>query len=504
MRHLGMCDLQKVRKRRVEFTLQDLQAFAAWSRDFNPLHLSEKYSRTTSFGEPIVHGILGVIRALFFLPPPSRHRIQALDIQFLGPLFTGISYSAEVEEDLHEVRLQDGEKCLLRIRLQYADTGLTHPWKPQTAHLKVPKVVTEPKVWNLGQLSSGMTFKGVWSADWGSSASIFSAAGDIWSTLTEQDERVLNALLWASFFVGMESPGRDALFSKVCLKILDTNAGKLEQDFESLSYEATLDSIDSRFGLLRFSSLLPFAEIQLEAFLRKTVSPFEPAKLLSILPSSKQLEGKVALVIGASRGFGAGLSACLASQGCTVWASYHKSETEMQNLVKACAGFPGKIIPIQGDASLASWCREAKNSVQRDSGKLDFLFCNATTSLQRTAGFVPTNVALVDQPLSHFGRLLDESGGICVLTSSTAVSESDSDQPHYVAAKRAQEARVESALLEYPRIRALVLRPDRMETDLTNSPLGHIGARSPLEVAVSVVSRLLDPMLDRLEVRENF
>jgi 3-hydroxybutyryl-CoA dehydratase len=36
----------------------DIEAFAAVSGDFNPLHLDDAYARTTTFGERIAHGML--------------------------------------------------------------------------------------------------------------------------------------------------------------------------------------------------------------------------------------------------------------------------------------------------------------------------------------------------------------------------------------------------------------------------------------------------------------
>src|SRR5258706_7485373 len=36
----------------------DIEAFAAVSGDFNPVHMDDAYARTTTFGGPIAHGML--------------------------------------------------------------------------------------------------------------------------------------------------------------------------------------------------------------------------------------------------------------------------------------------------------------------------------------------------------------------------------------------------------------------------------------------------------------
>ena len=39
-------------------TAEDVQGFAALSGDFNPLHLDAEFARKTTFGRPVVHGML--------------------------------------------------------------------------------------------------------------------------------------------------------------------------------------------------------------------------------------------------------------------------------------------------------------------------------------------------------------------------------------------------------------------------------------------------------------
>ena len=65
--------------------------------------------------------------------------------------------------------------------------------------------------------------------------------------------------------------------------------------------------------------------------------------------------------------------------------------------------------------------------------------------------------------------------------------------PHYVAAKQAVEALARVASLQYPRIGTLIVRPAKLATALTNTPMGRLGATSPARFANRIAARLEEP-----------
>jgi hypothetical protein len=50
------------------------------------------------------------------------------------------------------------------------------------------------------------------------------------------------------------------------------------------------------------------------------------------------------------------------------------------------------------------------------------------------------------------------------------------------------------ASLQYPRVRTLIVRPPKLLTAMTNTPLGRLGAASPQVFANRIASRLEGPL----------
>jgi NAD(P)-dependent dehydrogenase (short-subunit alcohol dehydrogenase family) len=96
-------------------------------------------------------------------------------------------------------------------------------------------------------------------------------------------------------------------------------------------------------------------------------------------------------------------------------------------------------------------------------------------------------------PLCAFLPLLNESKGCSVIVSSVAVEKPVRDWPHYVAAKNAVEGLGLVAPLQYPDTGCLIIRPDKLLTDMTNTPMGRQNAKSPLAFATQICRALEAP-----------
>jgi acyl dehydratase len=82
-------------------TEADVASFAGLTGDFNPLHMDHNYARTTPFGRPIVHGLLGLslVAGLGSNSPTmcTAAFVRISDWRFLQPIYFGDTVHVETE-----------------------------------------------------------------------------------------------------------------------------------------------------------------------------------------------------------------------------------------------------------------------------------------------------------------------------------------------------------------------------------------------------------------------
>src|SRR5229473_6733621 len=92
---------------------------------------------------------------------------------------------------------------------------------------------------------------------------------------------------------------------------------------------------------------------------------------------SKKLEGKVAVVTGASKGIGAGIAKALADEGATVVVNYSSSREDAERVVAQISARGGKAIAVHGDVSKLAHIERLFSEAKRSFGRLDILVNNA-------------------------------------------------------------------------------------------------------------------------------
>lgn len=113
---------------------------------------------------------------------------------------------------------------------------------------------------------------------------------------------------------------------------------------------------------------------------------------------SKKLEGKTALVTGASRGIGAAIAKRLAADGAKVAITYARGADSAASVVKAIESAGGKAIAIQADATDPRAVRAAIDKAVSSHGKLDILVNNAGTAIPKK--FEETTLEEIDQVIN--------------------------------------------------------------------------------------------------------
>src|SRR6266705_3093834 len=113
---------------------------------------------------------------------------------------------------------------------------------------------------------------------------------------------------------------------------------------------------------------------------------------------SKNLEGKIALITGGSRGIGAAIAKRLAADGANVAITYSRGADAAASVVKEIEGAGGKAIAIQADAADAEAIKGAVEKTVAAFGGLDVLEHNAGIAIAKT--FEETTLEEMDRLLN--------------------------------------------------------------------------------------------------------
>ncbi len=200
-----------------------------------------------------------------------------------------------------------------------------------------------------------------------------------------------------------------------------------------------------------------------------------------------RLDGKTALVTGASRGIGRATALALATEGARVLVHFSKSQQEADTLVAAIRDSGGKADSVGADLAAPEAASELAIKVRSLVGdRLDILVANAGISkagriedhtIQDFDNLFATNVRAPFFLLQQLLPILVEGSSVIVTTSLAArVSPGAPGQagspslPAYAATKGALETLVRhwAALLGPKGIRVNAVAPGVIETDMSN------------------------------------
>jgi len=90
-----------------------------------------------------------------------------------------------------------------------------------------------------------------------------------------------------------------------------------------------------------------------------------------------KLQGKVAVVTGASKGIGAGIARALGAAGASVVVNYASDKTGAEKAVADIKAKGGQAVAVQGDVSKAADVKRLFDETRKSFGKLDVLVNNA-------------------------------------------------------------------------------------------------------------------------------
>tara|TARA_Y100000589_G_scaffold329068_1_gene374688 strand:- start:1947 stop:2708 length:762 start_codon:yes stop_codon:yes gene_type:complete len=232
----------------------------------------------------------------------------------------------------------------------------------------------------------------------------------------------------------------------------------------------------------------------------------------------KTLDGKVALVTGASRGIGKSIALSLGELGAEVIVNYSSSDEKAEEVVNDIRNSGGKSYKLKFDVSKEESVNEAINQIIKDSGTIDVLINNAGITrdglLMRMKSsqwdeVINTNlkgVFLCTKYVSKF-MLKKRSGKIVNITSIVGLI-GNPGQANYSAAKAGVIGFTKSCAKEFASrgINVNAIAPGFIETEMTENlkiddilkliPLGKLGSTNQIASLVKflVASKASDYM----------
>lgn len=223
----------------------------------------------------------------------------------------------------------------------------------------------------------------------------------------------------------------------------------------------------------------------------------------------QRLDGKTALVTGASRGIGAAIALRLATEGAAVVVNYAGSSDAAQQVVTAILEGGGRASAIQTDVSDTEACTKLVETVHAEYGRLDILVNNAGVTrdglILRMSDedwdtVITTDLTSVFAMTRAAAKLmLKARSGSIINIASVVGLQGNAGQANYAAAKAGVIGLTRSVARELGsrRVRCNAVAPGFIETDMTAGlgettraaiaagiAMGHFG--SPGDVAAAV------------------
>ena len=157
------------------------------------------------------------------------------------------------------------------------------------------------------------------------------------------------------------------------------------------------------------------------------------------------LEGKIALVTGASRGIGRQIALALAAQGATVVVNYNGSAAKAEEVVNEITAAGGKAEAIQCNVADFDKCAGLMTGILKQYGRLDILVNNAgitrdnllmKMSEEEFDAVIDINLKGTFNCIKHVSRqMLKQRGGRIINISSVSGVMGNAGQANYCASK---------------------------------------------------------------------
>lgn len=513
-------------------TPERMAQFARLTGDRSSLHTDEAFARRAMYRRNVVYGML----PLAFIPllevcclDGAIASLKSLSGRFIKPSFVGDELILEARhfaaESLTEVEYEyrvrekrsSAEITSGHFVLAYADSELVQrQFDGDGSASGLLAAPLDEAALQIGQITKGLQASFEFSIS-PSTVDLFWRVIDQGSGVKSAlyfDAKNLLASLMYSTFVGMCMPGRYATFLNFSVQF----GGTLPLD-DNLVFRGTVKHVSKMTEIIAVDAAIHKAGEEDEKLARgkinSRVNP-PPAAMPSMeaikhATGSLNLDGKVVLVTGASRGIGETIAKAFAVHGAKVVVNYMQSDTAAQNVVSEINAGGGEALALQADVSDQAQVLAMVKAIEKTFGTVDILVNNAVRNFI-AAPFLELAWDEFQQDLDVIVKgafnccqavlpeMAARKAGKIINISTVAVQIPPANQSKYVTAKSGLVGLTRSLAVEFAphNIQINLVAPDFVETDLTqgvppmfreslqkSNPSGRLA--SPIDVASAVL-----------------
>lgn len=483
-----------------------LKQFSILTGDFSSLHVDSDFARTSAFRTNVVHGMLPVLFVLcpsMCWKPGKKARINKISGTFLKPVFLEDELRVIIEDAqagqetaIFEFKIVHvGSNAVVtmgKIELFYDKASIFHGGdsKP-TADQSL--LLTQLKEKENTSLDKGT-----------GDAFLFSLNPNVRTTLANiihgglinQDRLLIDewlkhcdladllAVSLCSTFAGMCIPGKKATFIDFQAEFSDPLPWGEKYRFAG---EIKFHSPSTDILVEKWQVTAEGADCQIYAKGEIKTKINEPRRVMPSIAQLKehsmslQLENKVALITGASRGIGETTAKLLSLFGVTVVINYNRSQEDAVRIVQEIERSGGKALALQADVAHRRQVETMVKTAAEKFGRIDILVNNAVRDarpmsfLETTWEEVQKDIDVTVKGAFHCCQevvpiMIKNKGGKIINLSTIFAENPPANQAKYVISKNALVGLTRSLAVELGpnNIQVNMVVPSVTLTDLSN------------------------------------
>ncbi len=476
----------------IDFTVTAdmVDAFARLSGDYNSMHVDPEIARKSRYRQPVVHGMIPFSFIQFLGCEFEGYDVEFVELstRFRKPVFINDAISLEItctntenEKKYNAVwRNKAKNEILITSKGEFRLINQTNSANNNLDTFLVSEITeAQYHIDDLPNRREQLTFQATDSLKDNYVAKVFSPGMKNLSGKILPGNNLL-AVLMLSTLVGMRLPGRYATFTRFDISF---DTGLLSSDQYTLTGNVTKVSKATEImeAVISIESEHPVASGKIEVMLNPP-----PKKMLSSQEVVKRychfdLNEKVALITGASRGIGETTAKLFAALGAKVVINYYRGKGDAEHIVDEIKASGGEAIAIQCDITDENSVKEMVKTALQTFKRIDILVNNAVKD------FTPKNIT--EMEWDDFNQELEVSvkgmhaccrevipifkqngGGKIINLSTVAVDNPVAGQSRYITAKSAVAGYTKSLAKELLKfnIQANLVVPNMTDTDLVS------------------------------------